>query len=123
MMTLASDQAKKELAQQHHSLRFGSSAKCLKPRADQCSPCGPIGKARRWVFWGDPQRIWPGGGGSSCSTSNPPPKPGDFPNSDAMVFILVEAVFPATELATPMLLFFRHPPPMGTFRRAPPLVQ
>ena len=55
------------------------------------------------------------------SWSNPFPKP-DLPISDAIVFILLVPDFP-TEADTLVFLFFLHPPPIGTFLSAPPLVQ
>ncbi|KAF5766242.1 hypothetical protein HanXRQr2_Chr15g0713071 [Helianthus annuus] len=49
----------------------------------------------------------------------------DFPSSDDTTdfsFPEVEIGFP-TVVAMVVPLFFRQPPPMGTLRRAPPLVQ
>ncbi|GLT39046.1 hypothetical protein SLA2020_132540 [Shorea laevis] len=73
-----------------------------------------LSKARIWEFCGEAQR--------SGSWSNPLTNPDLSPISDATVFILLAAVdFPIETLV--LFLFFRHPPPIGTFRRAPPFVQ
>uniref|UniRef100_A0A2P2PWY2 Uncharacterized protein n=1 Tax=Rhizophora mucronata TaxID=61149 RepID=A0A2P2PWY2_RHIMU len=59
----------------------------------------------------------------ASSPSNPLPNPPDLPISDAKVLILPLLDLPTDADPLLVLLFFLQPPPIGTFLRAPPLVQ
>lgn len=70
-----------------------------------------------WELWGEAQRTWLCEiSGSKALTKL------DRPISDDK-FLNLEALDLEAEDDTAELLFFLHPPPIGTFLSAPPLVQ
>lgn len=81
-----------------------------------------LSKASRWEFCaGEAHKA----GFTGISCSNPPPKTGFPPSDDTVLINLPPPLdFPfAADVTLTTLLFFLQPPPMGTLRRAPPLVQ